>query len=261
MAFTNYSDITAALSGAGTAAGTPAIYASSLSVENSLNFSPVRVLGLAKPAGMVPDGPIRGSVSLEMVGGAAGFLPTTDMLSNGLKTIVTAGGESLEGYVESFSISMAPNEVVQASLGLTAFQELKLPSGDGGSAVEGSSSIFTGGHGAGTGGTTGLTSAEFNFSAGWDAIYFIGSMCPEHIYCTEGSAEATVEGPNISESVGFDCEDPCPEANTTVSFEIGSLCGASAGSYSVTGYATGSGMSVSEGGVLSGSQTAIEFLL
>ena len=85
-------------------------------------------------------------------------------------------------------------------------------------------------------------------------------MCPQHEYGTEGSKECTVSGNNISDALSFDCDNPCPGGGVGVSFTVGSLCGGVVGNYGASGYAIGGGVEVSEGGVLTGTQTVIEFL-
>lgn len=254
MSFVNYTDVAVKIDGA-------SVYASSANINSTLSFSPVRSVGVKGAIGMVPDGPAGGEASIDLVGGA-GYSPPTDLSdATKCKSVITVGGSSLNGYPTSFSISMAPNEIVTASLSLQSFESPTMGTGGGGggSAGGGGGTIFGGGHGAAKGSSGAQMRAEYNFSAGWDAIYFIGSMCPQHIYNTEGSAEATVEGPDITGSVGFACTDPCPGGGETVSFSIGGLCGGSGGTYSVTGYSTGGGTTVSEGGVLSGTKTVVQF--
>lgn len=253
--FTNFSDVEV------TVKGSP-VYASSATVNSTMNLSPVRAVGVKGAIGMVPDGPAGGEASIDVVGGMANPI-NTENLSDATKCGIgmQIGGSSIEGYPTSFSVSMSPNEVVTSSLSVQSFEPPAMGTGGGGGGTPGAggSEIFTGGHGAAAGSTGAQISAEYNFSCGWDAIYFIGSMCPVHIYNTEGSAEATVEGPDITGSVGFICSNPCPGGGETVSFTVGSLCGGTIGNYSVTGYSTGGGTSVSEGGVLSGTKTVVQF--
>lgn len=255
MSFTNYTDVNVGL-------GSATVFASSASMNSTLSMSPVRAIGVKGAAGMIPDGPAGGECSIDLVGGAGGYTPPTDLSdANNCKVAVNVGSASGEFYPTSFSISMAPNEVVSGSFSAQSFEapNISVGGGSGGTPGAGGGTIFSGGHGASAGSSGGETSAEYSFSAGWDAIYFIGSMCPQHIYNTEGSAEATVEGPNISPNLSFQCSNPCPGAGQTITFNIGSLCGGSAGTYTVTGYSTGGGVTVSEGGVLSGSKTVIQF--
>lgn len=255
MSFTNYTDVRVTLGG-------NSVFANSVSANSNLSLSPVRAVGIKGSAGMIPDGPAGGEVSLDMVGGAGGYSPPTDLSdANNCKVTVGIGNSSPEVYPTSFSISMAPNEVVSASFAGQSFAPLNLSgaSGGGGQSGAGAGTIFSGGHGASSSSSGAETSAEYSFSASWDAIYFIGSMCPQHIFCTDGSIECTVEGPNITGNISMTCDNPCP-GQETVSFSIGSLCGGSVGTYGCTGYSTGAGLSVSEGGVLSGSKTIIQFL-
>jgi hypothetical protein len=256
MSFINYTDVAISLDGA-------SVFASSASINNSLSMSPVRAVGIKGAAGMIPDGPATAECSIDLVGGA-GYTPKTD-LSNAAncETVVVIGSSSGTFLPTSFSISMSPNEVVSGSFSGTSFEPIATSIGagtGGGASGGGGSSIFTGGHGAAAGSSGADISAEYNWSASWDAIYFIGSMCPQHKYCTEGSVEATVSGNNISGALTFDCSNPCPGAGTTISFTVGSLCGGTVGTYEATGYVTGGGVEVSEGGVLTGTQTVIQFL-
>lgn len=255
MAFTNYTDVEIKLDGSD-------VFASSASANSNLSMSAVRAIGIKGAAGMIPDGPAGGDVTLDMVGGAGGYSPPTDLSdADSCMVSVGIGGDGIDVYPTSFSISMAPNEVVSASFGGQSFEALDVSGsgGSGGKAGAGGGTIFEGGHGASAGSSGAQTSAEYSFSASWDAIYFIGSMCPQFIYATDGSIECTVEGPDITSSLGMDCDNPCPD-QTSVSFSIGMLCGGSAGTYSCTGYPTGGGISVSEGGVLSGTRTVVQFL-
>ena len=254
MAFTNYSDVSVSVAGA-------SVYASSASVNSNLSMSPVRSIGVKGAIGMIPDGPAGGDATIEIVGGMANPIPEDLSDAAAAKIAIAVGGSSLDGYPNSFSVSMAPNEVVTSSLSVQSFEPPSTGGGGGGggAAGGGGGTIFGGGHGAAAGSTGADVRAEYSFTAGWDAIYFIGSMCPEHIFNTEGSAEATVEGPDITGSVGFVCSNPCPGGGETVSFTVGALCGGTIGTYSVTGYSTGGGTSVSEGGVLSGTKTVVQF--
>lgn len=255
MSFVNYTDVSVTLDGS-------QVFASSVSASNTLSMSPVKSVGIQGSAGMIPDGPAGGEANIDMVGGAGGYSPPSDLSdASNCKVDLGFGGAALSVYPTSFSVSMAPNEVVSASFAGQSFEPLSLSGagGGGGSAGAGGGTLFSGGHGAATGSSGAETSAEYSFSASWDAIYFIGSMCPQFIYCTDGSIECTVEGPNITGNVGMTCDNPCPTQDT-VSFTIGVLCGGSAGTYSCTGYSTGGGLSVSEGGVLSGTKTVVQFL-
>ena len=256
MSFTNYTDVSVTLEG-------KEIFASSVSASSNLSLSPVRAIGIQGSAGMIPDGPAGGEISLDMVGGAGGYAIPADLTdASKCITAIGFGNASLNVYPNSFSISMSPNEVVSASFAGQSFEPLDLSGADGGTGKKGvgSGTIFSGGHGASTGSSGAETNAEYSFSASWDSIYFIGSMCPVHVFCTDASVECTVEGPNITGNISMSCESPCP-GQETVSFTIGSLCSTSSPStYGCTGYVTSSGLSVSEGGVLSGTQTVVEFL-
>jgi len=256
MSFTNYTDVSVSLKGKD-------VFASSVSASSNLSLSPVRAIGIQGSAGMIPDGPAGGEVSLDMVGGAGGYEIPEDLTdATKCKTAVGFGNATLNVYPTSFSISMAPNEVVSASFAGQSFEPLDLSKANQGSGKKGvgSATIFSGGHGASTDSSGAETNAEYSFSASWDSIYFIGSMCPVHIFCTDASVECTVEGPNITGNISMSCDSPCP-GQETVSFKIGSLCGTtSASTYGCTGYITSSGLSVSEGGVLSGTQTVVQFL-
>lgn len=254
MSFTNYTDVNVTL-------GSATVFASSASINSTLSMSPVRAVGVKGAAGMIPDGPAGGECSIDLVGGGGGYSPPSDLSdANAAKVNVAVGAANGIFYPTGFSISMAPNEVVSGSFSGTMFEapSLAVGGGAGGQPGAGGSQIFDGGHGASTGSSGGQTSAEYSFSASWDAIYFIGSMCPQYVFNTEGSAEATVEGPNISSNFSFACDNPCP-TQETITFSVGSLCGGSVGSYTVTGYSTGGGVTVSEGGVLSGSKTVVQF--
>lgn len=255
MSFTNYTDVAVSVGGA-------SVYASSASISSNMSMSPVRAVGVKGALGMVPDGPAGGEASVDIVGGMGNPIGADLSDASAAKMAIAVGGASINGYPTSFSISMAPNEIVTASLSVQSFEA---PSGGGGgggggSAGSGGGNIFGGGHGASSGSTGAQMRAEYNFSAGWDAIYFIGSMCPQFIYNTEGSIEATVEGPDISAAAGFSCSDPCPGGGETVTFTVAGLCGSAVGTYTATGYSTGGGTSVSEGGVLSGTKTVVQFI-
>lgn len=256
MSFTNYTDVNIGL-------GSATVFASSASINSTLSMSPVRAVGVKGAAGMIPDGPAGGECSLDLVGGAGSYSPPLDLSdANSCKVAVNVGSATGDFYPTSFTVSMAPNEVASASFAGQSFAapNISVGGGSGGQSGGGGSNIFSGGHGAAKTSSGGETSAEYSFSAGWDAIYFIGSMCPQHIYNTEGSAEATVEGPNITPNILANCNTTCPGGGETVQFSVGSLCGGTVGTYKVIGYSIGGGVTVSEGGVLSGSKTVVQFI-
>jgi len=253
MSFVNYTDVGVKFDGND-------VFAGSISANNSLSMSPVRGIGIQGSAGMVPDGPVTGEISIDMTGGAGGYVPKDDLSdADSCKVPVGLGTSTNDAYPTSFTVSMSPNEVVSMSFSGQTFGPLSLGGAGSGGGKEGAGGLFGGGHGASQYSSGAQTSAEYSFSASWDAIYFIGSLCPQFIFCTDGSIECSVEGPDITANVAMSCEDPCPTTEA-VSFKVGSLCDGELGTYGCTGYATGGGLSVSEGGVLSGQRTVVQFI-
>ena len=250
MSYTNYQNVAISIDGSRR-------YASSASISGEVSFSPVKAVGIKGSAGMVMDGPPMSNVSIDLIGGGGGQ-PSLDL--SGLPTMaISIGDAGGDFHPTGITASLSPNSVATGSFQGTMFGTANMTSGGGAGGQDGAAkgALFPGGHG-GAKSSTGLTSAEYSFSASYDAIYHIGSMCPAEKFATDGQEEISVDGGDVGASVS--CDDPCP-SQTTLSFNIGALCGGVVESYSVTGFSTGGSLSVSEGGVLSGANTVVAFLI
>ena len=241
--------------------GVSDLFASSASMSNEVSFSSIRAVGIKGSAGMVMDGPPSSSASIDAVGGVP--QPDLNMTGNNAPEInVSIGGSAGSFHPTSISSSVSPNSVASGSWAGTAFKQFALNTngGSGGSSSASVGELFKGGHGGSTS-STGNFSAEYSFSASYDALYKIGSLCPLQKYATDATEEISVDGGDISGNI-LSCDD-CPSAGGGLTFTIGSLCNKGVRlKYTISkGFSTGGTVSVSEGGVLSGSQTVVSFLV
>ena len=238
------------------------LFASSASMSNEVSFSSIRAVGIKGSAGMVMDGPPTSSVSIDAVGGVP--QPSYQLSANDAPEVsVNIGSSSGNFHPTSVSSSVSPNSVASGSWAGTAFKQHAIDASNGGAGGKtsgGAGSLFKGGHGA-SNQSTGNFSAEYSFSASYDAIYRIGSLCPMQKFTTDATEEISVDGADIGGSV-LGCDD-CPQKTEGLQFTIGSLCNEGVNMvYRIDqGYMTGGTLSVSEGGVLSGSQTCVSFLV
>jgi hypothetical protein len=232
------------------------LFASSATITATKSVSPVKALGYKNALGAAPDGPPGGSASFEFIGSVYGDYDNDDPV--GVAVGIGSGGTSL-GQCTGMSVSVEPNQIVSSSAEFQFFN----PPGAGGGGAGGKTAGGTEAeglyHGAGAGsGGGGDQRGEFSFSASWDAIYQLGSMCPIFKFRSEASQTVTIEGSDVSGSVGS-CADPC-SGKGSANFTIGTLCGTDSLAFSADGYITEAGTTVSEGGVLSGTLSVIQFL-
>ena len=247
---TFYTDTTATIAG-------QTLFVSSANMSATRDYQAVRAIGYKGVLGMVPSGPPGGSASFDFTGGG----PAQTSFNKETTTAVAIGGKGGDGYCESVSITVEPNQVSNGSMSFVFFEPPDTSGGGGGgAAANGGGTIFSGGHGAGSSitGTAAGQRGESSFNASWDAIYKIGSFCPVFKYRSEASQSLTVEGDGISVNID-PCATKCP-GTAGLTFTLGSLCEGNIQTYSVNGFATESSISVSTDGILSGTASVTEFL-
>ncbi len=247
---TFYTDTTATIAG-------QTLFVSSANMSATRDFQAVRAIGYKGVVGMVPSGPPGGSASFDFTGGG----PAQATFNKETPTAVAIGGKGGNGYCESVSITVEPNQVSNGSMNFVFFEVPDTTGGGGGgTAAAGGSKIFTGGHGAGStiSGTSAGQRGEYSFNSSWDAIYKIGDFCPVFKYRSEATQTLSVEGDSISVTID-PCSTKCP-GTASLSFSLGSLCSGTIQTYAVNGFATESSISVSTDGILSGNASVTEFL-
>jgi len=247
---TFYTDTTATIAG-------QTLFISSANMSATRDFQPVRAIGYKGIIGMVPSGPPGGSASFDFTGGG----PAQATFNKETTTAVAIGGQGGDGYCESVSITVEPNQVSNGSMSFVFFEPPNTTGGaGGGAAASGGGKIFDGGHGAGSSinGTAAGQRGEYSFNSSWDAIYKIGDFCPVFKYRSEATQSLSVEGDAISITID-PCATKCP-STAGLSFSLGSLCKGAIQTYAVNGFATESSISVSTDGILSGSASVTEFL-
>ncbi len=259
----SYSDVHVSIGGV-------SLYASSAEIQASHQVSPVRSPGYKGSLGTIPSGPQQGSASFSFLGGSPekpGDFSNPDLI----KTLIKVGGVSGYGYPTEFSVSVEPHQVVKGSGSYVFFDPIVGDFGVGGATLAevARNTIFDGGHGSFA--ENAKSSAKYSFSASWDAVRLMASYCPEHVYAKDAYEEITIEGDDIGGAIGSckdadlgDCDDDCPQIcmdEETLTFTINSPCGSYTQEYSVTGPVTQSKLSISAGGVLTGSITVKKFLI
>jgi hypothetical protein len=247
---TFYTDTTASVAG-------QSLYVTSANLSATRDYQAVRAIGYKGVLGMVPSGPPGGSASFDFTGGG----PSQASVNIEAPVDVDIGGAGGDAYIESMSVTVEPNQVSSGSMGFVFFEPPSTVAVGGGGAVSNKgSTIFDGGHGAGSSitGTAAGQRAEYSYNGSWDAIYKIGSFCPVFKYRQEASESLSVEGDGIS--IGIDsCDTNCPGAET-LTFTLGSLCDGNKQTYTVTGFATEMSVSVSTDGILSGNASVTKWL-
>ena len=244
--------------------GTYDFFASSASMNAQKGYEAVKAVGYKGALGVVPSGPPGGDSSFEFVGSALDphFFAMLDPEVDG-ENIEVGGSAGQNGLLTDLSVDVEPNQVVSSSASFQFFSPPTLnpnitPKGGN---IMVSDKAAVGGdllHGAGDETDIGGPAfrASYSMNQSYDAIYEIGSMCPVFKYRTDGTEELTMEGDNISASIG-DCGVKCPET-ASLTLKLGGLCG-NEWTRKVLGFVTSQGVTVSEGGVLTGTMTITDF--
>lgn len=239
-------------------------FASSASMNAQKGYEGIRSVGYKGTIGVVPSGPSGGDANFEFVGSALDpeFFEMLNPEVDG-ENIQIGGSAGQDGLLTDLSVDVEPNQVVTSSASFQFFAPPSLdpnttPKGGG---IEVSNKATVGGdllHGAGDGTSVGLDSfrASYSLSQGFDSIYGLGNFCPIFKYRTDGTEELTMEGDNLTGSIG-DCGYKCPELTSLV-LTLGGLCGGQ-WKRQVDGFITSQGVTVSEGGVLTGTMTVTDF--
>jgi len=252
-----YSDVVVAI-------GDFDFFASSASMNAQKGYEAVRAVGYKGAMGVVPSGPPGGDASFEFIGSALDpqFFAMLNPEVDG-ENIVIGGSSGQNGLLTDMSVDVEPNQVVSSSASFQFFTPPTLnpnitPRGGN---IEVADKAIVGGdllHGAGD--ETGIGGpafrASYSMSQSYDAIFEIGSMCPVFKYRTDGTEELTMEGDNLTATIK-DCGVKCPET-ASLTLTIGGLCG-NEWSRKVLGFVTSQGVTVSEGGVLTGTMTITDF--
>lgn len=239
-------------------------FASSASMNAQKGYEGIRSIGYRGSIGIVPSGPAGGDANFEFVGSALDpeYFELLNPEAQG-ENIQIGGSAGQDGLLTDLSVDVEPNQIVTSS---ASFQFFAPPTLDPNSTPKGggqevSDKGAVGGdllHGAGNGTSVGLDSfrASYSLSQGFDSIYGLGDFCPIFKYRTDGTEELTMEGDNLSGSLG-DCGVKCSEMQSLV-LQLGGLCGGN-WKRQVNGYITSQGVTVSEGGVLTGTMTVTDF--
>lgn len=252
-----YSDVVVAI-------GDFDFFASSASMNAQKGYEAVRAVGYKGAMGVVPSGPPGGDASFEFIGSALDpqFFAMLNPEVDG-ENITIGGSSGQNGLLTDMSVDVEPNQVVSSSASFQFFTPPTLnpnitPRGGN---IEVADKAIVGGdllHGAGD--ETGIGGpafrASYSMSQSYDAIFEIGSMCPVFKYRTDGTEELTMEGDNLTATIK-DCGVKCPET-ASLTLTIGGLCG-NEWSRKVLGFVTSQGVTVSEGGVLTGTMTITDF--
>ena len=233
-------------------------YATDASLSGSQSFQAVRAVGFKGSIGTVPSGPPGGSASFSFTGsspGAGDFL--TDDPEND-EVDVKVGSANGKGLCDSFSISCEPNALASSTLSFMFFKPptiaLGAGAGGGASADVGKSLL----HGAGAG-SAGGQSVEYSMSQSFEGIYELGSFCPIYKYRSDAEETGTVQGDDIGSAIK-ECADAGCATEGSVTISIGAICsGGTPFTANVEGYITEQGVTVSEGGVLSGKLVVVNY--
>jgi hypothetical protein len=243
-------------------------YATQASFNVQTSLEPVYALGSIGKIAQNPNGPIKGTLSLDYNINSDGIGTIfdeiiTDMDSSITPVTVSLGGQSFSNaYLTSHGANGQANQLATAKASFDLYfsstsAAIAFGSADNGSSSGGSVNL---GHGAASsvgsiGGITDAVSFAYDSSIQYDFVFKMGSVLPQSVFVSRASRKITVEGYSISSNITM-----CGTAGSATA-TVGSLCSAGGGAtYTVAGQITQLEGSVSAGQVGRGKVTVTEFI-
>lgn len=242
-------------------------YATQASFTVTTPLEPTYAVGTTGPVTTLPNGPIKGTFSLDYHPTSDGLLSVFDGIVGAPGTVVEPitvelGGQSFEvAYLTSHGAQGQANQLATAKASFDLYfadetQAIAFGSAGAAGSTAGTAPL---GHGASTtstgGGITDATSFNYDGTIEYNIIFKLGSIQPQAVYMSKGTKKITLEGYEISNNIAM-----CGEA-ATASATVGALCnGGSSVSYAVNaGKIMSSEGSVSAGQVGRGKATVVRY--
>jgi hypothetical protein len=245
-------------------------YASQASFTVTTPLEPTYAVGTTGPVATLPNGPIKGTFSLDYHIDGDGIADLFDTIVSAPGTVVTPITVSLGdqpafsgAYLTSHGAQGQANQLAtaKASFDLYFGSETEAIS-FGGSGLQGPTAGTVGlGHGAATtltqtsAGITNSTSFNYDGTIEYNTIFKLGSIQPQALYMAKATKKITLEGYNLANSITM-----CG-ASASASAAVGALCvGGSTTSYAVNdGKLMSSEGSISAGQVARGKATIVRY--
>jgi hypothetical protein len=231
-------------------------YASQASFTVTTPLEPTYAVGTTGPVATLPNGPIKGTFSMDYNIDGDDILPIFDGIVGAPGTEVTpitvdlGGQEFTVAYLTSHGAQGQANQLATAKASFDLYFESETQAIAFGSA--GSQGPTAGSVGLGHGAATTLTSpgitngTSFNYDGTieYNIIFKLGSIQPQAVYMSKGTKKITLEGYEISNSITM-----CG-SSATASAAISGLCGGG----STTTYSVNSGKVMESEGSISAGQ-------
>jgi hypothetical protein len=243
-------------------------YATQASFTVTTPLEPTYAVGTTGPVTTLPNGPIKGTFSLDYNINEDNIADLFDTIVSAPGTVVTPVEVSLAG--QSFSVAYLTSHGAQGQANQLAtakasfdlyFESEEEAIAFGGSGTAGATAGNIGlGHGAATtltttAGITNSTSFNYDGTIEYSVIFKLGSIQPQAVYMSKATKKITLEGYDISNSLTM-----CGEA-ASASAVVGALCeGGGGATYAVnSGKLMSSEGSVSAGQVGRGKATVVRY--
>lgn len=235
-------------------------YASQASFTVTTPLEPTYAVGTTGPVATLPNGPIKGTFSLDYHIDGDDILNIFDGIVAAPGTVVDPitvelGGQSFaKGYLTSHGAQGQANQLATAKASFDLYFETETEAiAFGNAGAQGPTAGSVGlGHGAATtltqtsAGVTNSTSFNYDGTIEYNVIFKLGSIQPQAIYMSKATKKITLEGYDLSNSITM-----CG-ATAGASAAVGALC---AGGSSTT-YAVNAGKLMSSEGSISAGQVA-----
>ena len=260
----NYTNISVTVNGS-------SFYATQASFSVTSPQEPVYALGNVGKVAQDPNGPVKGTFSIDYhVGSSDPVITIFNNIVAGIGSIIAPIGVALGGqtfgnaYLTSHGANGSANQLITAKASFDLYftntdEAVAFGSAAGGGLT--SNTNVSLGHGANTQITqsaiTNATSFQYESSLQYDYVYKLGTILPQAVYFSRGSRKMTVEGYEVSANVKM-CAD-----TATASVAVNGLCPNGGGpTYAISsnGLITAAEGSVSAGQVGRGKVTITQFI-
>ena len=243
-------------------------YATQASFNVSTSLEPVYALGQAGKVTQDPNGPIKGTLSLDYHIDQDAIGGIFDGIITGLSSAVTPvtvslGGQSFsKAYLTSHGANGQANQLATAKASFDLYfastsEAIAFGTTSSSTTADGSLSL---GHGAASsvgavGGISDAVSFAYESSIQYDYVFKMGTVTPANVFVSRASKKMTVEGYSISSNISM-CGD-----SASVTATVNSLCPTgSITTYVAEGQITQLEGSVSAGQVGRGKVTVTQFI-
>ena len=255
------------------------VLANSAQINDSVSLAEIRQLGQEGASSARAAAPVEGSVSIDFVYGdlsikvdgesyAAPRKAWFDNLTGTVEYVDLEVGPYAfkSGLLTNFSFSSEPNSVVNASAEFV-FYNAELSKST--SAVVYDPAFVGEGHGVYSSGafsdsSIGMNNHPFSFSynlsQNFEATRYIGEVAPALVRRTDGQISVDIEGDDLAAGLTASAGSLCKNRITDAKFAISGLCAPAFGDeYEVKGYAESRSLSVSEGDIVRGSISIVDY--